>query len=142
MICRRLGACAALLCLFAVPAWAQATIVSATSGVSFTASTDHSAVDAFGQPRVTRYDLDILNQATSVVVTTVNLGKPTPNASNVITVDPVAAFGTLAAGVLHVARVRAVNPSASSVPSANTGPFGIPAPLPAPGAPSLLTITP
>lgn len=131
-----------VLCV-ARPVWAQATVVNASSGVAFTASTDHNATDGFGQARVTRYDMDILVQSTSVVFTTVNLGKPTPApTTNLITVDPVAAFGTLTPGTVYVARVRAVNASAASANSANTSPFGIPAPLAAPSAPSAPSIVP
>ena len=123
-------------------AFAQAQIVTAANGVEFTASADHNATDAFGQPLVARYDLEIVNQSTSAIFSTVNLGKPTPNGSNVILVDPVAAFGTLTPGTLFVARVKAVNANAASVPSAATSPFGIPAPLPAPAPPVALAVVP
>ena len=123
-------------------ALAQATPVTAANGVEFTASADHSATDAFGQPLVGSYALDIVNQATSAIFVTVDLGKPTPGAANLITVDPVAAFGTLVPGTLYIARVRAVNANASSAPSGATSPFGIPAPLPAPAAPVALSVVP
>jgi len=46
------------------------------TGYEFTASTDHTLID--------RYDLDILNAA-GTVIQTLNIGKPTPNGTGLIT---------------------------------------------------------
>lgn len=75
------------LCM-AVPVTAQQPDVSNPSGVTFTASADHSAIDS--------YELDILRPDGSVLQT-LNLGKPQPDATNTCTaplnVQPIA-FGS------------------------------------------------
>ena len=74
--------------------------------VEFTASVDH--------PTVTRYVLEIFaagaNPATATPVATSDLGRPTPNASSVISVDRSTFFSGLAAGS-YIATVRAENSS-------------------------------
>lgn len=77
--------------------------------VAFTASTDHSVV--------TRYVLEVFasgaNPATATAIATSDLAKPTPDASNDITVDRATFFSALAAGN-YVATVRAENGSGFS----------------------------
>jgi hypothetical protein len=74
-------------CLCLAPAVVSAQDVNNPSGVTFTASADHATVDS--------YELDILRPDNSVLQT-LNLGKPTPDATQTCTaplnVQPVA-FG-------------------------------------------------
>jgi regulation of enolase protein 1 (concanavalin A-like superfamily) len=72
--------------------------------VAFTASPDHASV--------TRYVLEIFasgaNPATATPIATSDLGKPTPDANNNITLDRTTFFNGLAAGT-YVSTVRAEN---------------------------------
>jgi hypothetical protein len=74
-------------CLCLAPAVVSAQDVNNPSGVTFTASADHATVDS--------YELDIL-RPDATVLQTLNLGKPTPDATQTCTaplnVQPVA-FG-------------------------------------------------
>jgi hypothetical protein len=76
--------------------------------VAFTASPDHATV--------TRYVLEIFangaDPATATPVATSDLGKPTPDANNNITVDRTTFFTGLAAGT-YVSTVRAENSAGS-----------------------------
>lgn len=98
--------------------------VNNPAGVEFVASIDHATVDG--------YDLDIL-RPDSTVLQTINLGKPTPNASQVINaplnVQPIA-FGNG-----YSVRVRARAGTAFSDYSVSTNKFNR-----IPGAPSKLTL--
>jgi len=77
----------------------------------FTASTDHATM-------VTSYELRIYaagaNPNTATPITTSNLGKPTPDANNDITVDRSAFFSALAAGN-YVAAVAAIGSGGTSI---------------------------
>jgi hypothetical protein len=88
----------------------QATSTAPT-GVVFTASPDHVAL-------VTSYELRIYaagaNPSTATPIATSNLNKPTPNASNDITVDLPSFFVSLAPGN-YVAAVAALGTGGSSV---------------------------
>jgi hypothetical protein len=93
------------------------TVSTATStpptGVVFTASPDHATL-------VTSYQLRIYasgaNPQTATPIATSNLGKPTPNANNDITVDLPSFFVSLSAGN-YVAAVAAIGTGGSSVSS-------------------------
>jgi hypothetical protein len=93
------------------------TVSQATStpptGIVFTASTDHATL-------VTRYELRIYasgaNPSTATPITTSDLGKPTPDANNDITVDRAAFFSALAPGN-YVAAVAAIGSGGTSISS-------------------------
>jgi hypothetical protein len=94
----------ALALLLATPAFAQTPPdVNNPRAVEFTASTDHAAI--------TNYEMDIL-RPDGTVLQTINLGKPAPDAANLINapinVQPVA----FAVG--YTVRVRAVAGTATS----------------------------
>jgi hypothetical protein len=100
----------AVLCLWAVPAFAQTPDVNNPSGVTFTASPDHATIDS--------YEMDIL-RPDATVLQTLNLGKPTPDATQTcaapINVQPVA-FG---AGYSMQLRARAGTAVSVNIPSLN-----------------------
>ena len=88
--------------------------------VEFNASADHDALSDEGDPLVTSYTLAIHAPGAATALTTVDLGKPDPNASNIIRVDFLPLLEVdLAAGVNYEARVTAIGPggAASSSPS-------------------------
>lgn len=128
--------CALLFVLFvAVPVSAQ--IVNPQT-LEFPASADHAAT--FGaQPLVTKYEALVVRQsATGSVLYVTDLGKPTPNTSNVITVPmPLAGVGGAAPNntVLLVA-IRTVGaPGTTPTTSVWSDPFGIVGPPAATGKP-------
>ncbi len=128
---------------FGTVAVAQTPIpVTATSQFVFTASTDHSRTSAFGLNLVDRYELEVSTLA-DVVLATVNLGKPAPEAtSNDISV-PVgdALLKQLIANTQYHYRAIAVGPGGAgrSLPSV---PFGVPGPVGLPAAPTGLRVVP
>jgi Big-like domain-containing protein len=91
------------------------TTTTAPTAVSFTASTD--------QATVTSYRLDVfasgVNTATATPVATSDLGKPTPDSTNTITVNRATWFSALAAGT-YQATVTAISPSGSGRSAAVT----------------------
>lgn len=110
-----------LLFLCANVARAQ-TPVTGTSGATFTASADHNALAADGvTPILTRYELRFTPNvpASCAAVAPVNMGKPTPNGSNVISVVPIVTLGTLPANCVYTAVEVAIGPGGegASVPS-------------------------
>ena len=78
--------------------------------VQFNASPDHTTL-------VSSYRFDVFqsgaNPATATPVATLNLGKPTPDANGIITVDALSFFTSLAAGN-YIATVSAIGSSGSS----------------------------
>lgn len=111
------------------------TVVTAQSGVAFPASADHNVSDGT-VPRVASYQLDVMAQnVNGALAFTFSLGKPTPDASNTITVKPIANFGTLTAGQ-YVATVTAIGPGGQGRSPASD-PFVRPG---APGAPGKPTV--
>jgi hypothetical protein len=112
-----------LLVLFASPVFAQAADVDNPSAVAFTPSIDHALV--------TNYELDIL-RPDGTVLQTINIAKPTPDATNTCTaavnVQPVA-FGTG-----YSFRLRAIAGTAASAYTVSVNKFNR-----VPGAPSKLT---
>lgn len=121
------GALLSIVLLFISAAVIQAQApadVSNPTAVQFTASADHAAIDS--------YELDIL-RPDSTVLQTLNLSKPTPDATNTITapinVQPVA----FANG--YTVRVRAKAGTAVSTDALSLNKFNR-----VPGAPSRPTI--
>lgn len=121
---------------------AQTTVVTDTARVTWTASFSHNAVFG-GQPVLTSYkvELFLLSQVSGGVpsgtaVVTQDVGKPTPNAQNIVlgpVVKPLIVTNTE-----YVAFVTAVGPGGSSARSLPSDPFGLPAPPSAPaGKPAL-----
>jgi hypothetical protein len=82
------------------------TTTTAPRLVAFTASADHAT-------NVTSYFFEVFaasaNPATAVAIVSSDLGKPTPDSTNTITVDRSALFSALAVGN-YVATVTAVGP--------------------------------
>jgi hypothetical protein len=87
------------------------TTTTPPTGVVFTASADHATL-------VTRYELRIYASGadpyTATPIATSDLGKPTPDANNNITVDCSAFFSGLSASN-HVAAVAAIGWGGTSV---------------------------
>jgi hypothetical protein len=111
-------------CLCLAPAVVSAQDVNNPSGVTFTASTDHATIDS--------YELDIL-RPDGTVLQTLNLGKPTPDATNTVTapinVQPIA----FASG--YSVRVRAKAGTAVSDYTVSLNKFNR-----VPGAPTKVTV--
>lgn len=108
----------AVLALLAIglpaQAFAQTTINPTT--VEFTASPDHFAKTVDGVTDiVTSYQFEATAMnASGALVLSVWLGKPTPNAQNVITV-PVAQLATLTPEATYTATVQAIGPGGVGV---------------------------
>jgi hypothetical protein len=115
----------ALLCLAST---VSAQVVNPTAA-QFTASVDHALLVG-GTAIVTSYQLDTMTgTATGALAFSVNLGKPTPGASNLIAVA-VPQLAALANGT-YVVTVSAVGPggagkSAPSLPFSRIGPAAAP----------------
>lgn len=126
---RVLGLTVLLLC--AASASAQ---TPALRTVAFTASADHNATMADGTVLVTRYELVIVKTgAAPTTVATLDLGKPTPDAANAITLSNVPLPAALTPGD-YTGRLTAIGPGGRS-PDAVTSPFSVPRPPAAPTAP-------
>lgn len=123
-----------LLCLL-LPAWGGAQTVLNPTTVEFRASADHGATTVSGEPKVARYDFRIYLLGATAPVTSVDLGKPTPDAQQTITAQPDVLLG-LPVGQLYEARVAAVGPTGEGV-SDVSNPFGREGP---PVAPLLVVI--
>lgn len=81
----------------------------------FTASIDHNATDVTGAPILTRYELQIFDNTNEFGVgQPVNLNKPIPNASNVITVEIKDTILALPSGS-YKTRVAAIGPGGLNV---------------------------
>jgi hypothetical protein len=116
---------------------AQTVVINPTT-VLFIASADHNAtVTVAGQtvPVLTRYELRIFLEGAAAPVTTVDLGKPTPNAQNEVRMTPGELVG-LPLGA-YTARVAAIGPAGESV-SDPSNPF---ARVRAPAAPTAVRVS-
>lgn len=113
-----------LVSLILLPSLAHAQDVNNPSAVTFTASPDHPSIDG--------YELDIL-RPDGTVLQTLNLGKPTPDATNTVTapinVQPIA----FASG--YSVRVRAKAGTAVSDYTVSLNKFNR-----VPGAPTKVTV--
>lgn len=123
----------ATLMLVAFPMIANAQLVVNPLTATFTASPDHNVVENT-VPLVSSYELRIFQSGGTTPVKVTNLNKPTPDASNVISVSVVTVMATLAPGD-YFAQVAAKGPGGEGV-STNSNPFQIQAR--APGAPTNL----
>lgn len=123
-------------CVLACLAWiglpapvAAQTVVNPTA-VEFEPSADHAAV-FLGSPVVTRYELRFQFVGATEPVTTVDLGKPSPQDGKIRVTVP--QFLTLTPKTEYEARVAAIGPGGEGV-STPTDPFGRSGPPAAPTA--------
>ncbi len=130
--------------LLAIPsaARAQATvIIGDTAGFSFTASPDQNTTFA-GSPVLTAYRADFFDKSnaagTGTPLVTANLGKPTPDAANVITVPALKPM--IQPNVEYIVFISAIGPGApNGVRNTASVPFGYPG-APRPSGP--VTVNP
>ena len=111
--------------LIAQAAFAQTVVViTSTSTGQFTASPDQTTVGIDGNPLLTSYQATACTTAaTPVCLAPANLGKPTPNAGNIITF-PVASLGALVPNIVYVVTIEAIGPGGASTPDGPSNPFG------------------
>jgi hypothetical protein len=96
--------------------------------VEFNASADHNTQTSTGTPFVSSYSLSLYPQGSSVAFATVSLGKPTPDANNLIRVDFLPLLPSLPTpGLNFEARVAAVGPGGTTA-SAVSNSFSFTAP--------------
>lgn len=117
----------AFLLLFALLAPPQTppvvVIQVGTSQLTFTASPDHAALGIDGNPLLQGYKVTYCVQsAPTNCLAAVDLGKPTPNSANLISVTN--AFSTLATNTVYLATVASYGPGGTGLPSASSNPFG------------------
>ena len=125
---RKVGLVLVFLFAFTAPLAAQ-TAVNPTK-VEFTASSDHDVVVPDVGPVLTRYELRIYLDPTSVLpVTTYDLGKPAPVAG-LVTASITSVLVGLPVNTRHVARVAAIGPGGETA-SEVSNPFAL---IAAPGA--------
>lgn len=117
------------LILFAVALVLSASVVSAQTvtidptTLQFTASPDHTATNIDGTFVVASYQFDaVAPNSIGAIAITLGLGKPTPDASNIVTLNLATTFATLTPNATYYATVTAVGPSGSGV-SAQSNPF-------------------
>lgn len=120
--------------LFANAAQAQTVIINpATSTMQFTASPDHNVLVG-GTAVVTGYKAVYCLLATPTQCQApIDLGKPTPDANNVIALSGV--FSTVIKNTEYVAQVYATGPGGDGVPSAASNPFALIGSPRSPGTP-------
>lgn len=121
----------AWLVLASTVAQAQVTnVIASTVKAQFTASTDHNVV-VEGNPLVLNYILDTITMTRPVptgplvggaLALSIPLGKPTPDASNVITVPVPTLYSGLGNGV-YTSTVTAVGPGGATGVSPASDPF-------------------
>ncbi len=124
----RRGLIASIVLLAIAPAVSAQSIIDARR-VEFTPSADHNAVDpTTGAALVTNYTINVYLAGGSSVVSSANLGKPTPQTDGMIRVDFVALLTTaLSNGVVYESVVSAVGPGGtSSSTRSNTFAFSVP----------------
>lgn len=133
---------AAVLLALAAAASAQTTLITPATGITFTASSDHGTTFG-GQPILTNYQAEFFTvtgttcPAPTGTPIVASLGKPMPNAQNVITFAPIAPLVT--ANTLYCGYVSAVGPGGTSARTNAVGPFGLPG---KPSAPTGAGLTP
>jgi len=121
-----------ILALTPLVVYAQNPVLNPTR-ISFTASLDHNTI--FGGVAVlTNYQLDVVTLTpTGALAFTKNLGKPVPDASNVILVV-IPEFLTIATNTLYYAYLSSVGPGGNSQ-SVVSDPFARLGPPAPPGKP-------
>jgi len=111
-----------------VPGSLYAQAVNPTTA-QFGASPDHNATAADGTPAVTRYQLDFYFAGALQPFQVLPLGKPTPDASNNISVNLATLLGGAlpAPGIVYESRVQAIGPGGSGVSTvSNTFEYVVP----------------
>jgi hypothetical protein len=135
-----------LFLLLAAPAAAQIPgIVVNPTTCTFTASPDHAATSPLdGTPLLTGYRMYYFlftdtNLDPANAKFTIELGKPAPDGSNVITVvDPTTLFSPVVKNTAYKAIIFAYGPGGVSPASNTSNPFGVPgAPRGVPGTVSI-----
>lgn len=104
--------------------------------VEFTPSVDHNSTNVEGIPFLTNYELRIFLADGDTFVMPVNLNKPTPNASNVISVNITDIILSLPSGD-YTSRVAAKGPGGENISETSNG-FAVDKGVPM--SPSVLTI--
>lgn len=117
----RLAVFVSLCVLAATSAFAQMA-VTATSGFSFQVSALDQSVDSIG-PVVGGYRVNFIPAQGCPAYGNVFLGKPTPDATGTVTIDPFPAFATLPANCAYTLTVTAVGQGPASATSDPLGPF-------------------
>jgi hypothetical protein len=101
-------------------------VVNANSGIAFTASIDQNTINIDGLPAITNYQMNICTDtAASICPFAVNLGKPTPDTTNTITITGQFLWAQLAPNTNYYATVVAIGEGGVSVPSNIVGPFAV-----------------
>lgn len=132
-----------VLCLLVARTATAQLVITPTTAIAFTASLDHNGT--FGSPpipTVSNYQLDfcVSTVALTAICATpaiagVNVGKPTPDGTNTITVPALASL--VQPNTTYVAFVSAVGPGGVGVDPTSSVPFIRPGPPRAPvGAPA------
>jgi hypothetical protein len=107
----------------------MSTAINPTS-CTFGASPDHGALRLDGSPVVTDYTLNA-KSADGLHLTSVDVGKPTPDAQNVIHLTPAQMtqlLSQLVPNVLYTSLVTTKGPDGSA-DSGVSGPFGVATPI-------------
>lgn len=124
---------------------AQTPVIGTTVKVAFTASADHTVI-VEGNPAVLNYILDTITMTRPVptgplvggaLALSIPLGKPTPDASNTITVAVPTLFSGLPNGI-YTSTVTAVGPGGATAVSAASDSFLKLGPPRATGKPSIV----
>jgi hypothetical protein len=104
------------LCLLAasVPGTLHAQTINPTTA-QFLASADHNTTTSNGTPTVVRYELDFYLTGAAQPFRVLSLGKPTPDATNNISINLSTLFGGALppAGIVYESRVLAIGPGGS-----------------------------
>ena len=121
MIIRRQSRCvlfaAEALCgvLLLIPSLATGQTTVNPRWGQFNASAGHNATNPDGTPVVQRYDVGLYFVGAAQPFQSVSIGKPSPDAAGLITVDLTAAFtGWPVSGVIYEADVAAVGPGGTA----------------------------
>jgi hypothetical protein len=130
---------ALVIAALCVPSLARAqTVAINPQTVEFTASADHAALSLDGSPMVTRYEIRMYVEATPLgsAIATQDLGKPTPDGTNKISVTNPVWFAGLTPRTRYVAKVAAIGNSGEGL-STISNPFGN---VPAPASPTAVVL--
>ncbi len=122
---RRVSSLVALLAVLALgatatAAFAQTTIVTNPTTVSFAPSADDAALLADGRPAVDHYTFDIYSVGAALPFQSTNMGKPSPAADGLVYYDFAAGVaGWPLPGGTYEARVTAVGPTGTTASTAS-----------------------
>lgn len=128
-----------LMLLLLTPAAVEAQLVVNPTRVEFTKSADHDVLLPDNSPLVVRYELRSYATGATEPMSTYNLGKPTPNATGLVSVnitELILGF-PINPAIQYTARVAAIGPTGEGL-STPSNSFTRAAPPQAPGAVSLV----